>query len=186
MHHRNLLRIGLIALAAAAVLITGCARKQTTWSSSSASSSSGGSNSGNQFVQASQSSSSSNTPRPQQTKRTQTVLGVGARERIAQQLRTEIGQSYLFSDAPPKKLDDIRSTLSPETTDRIKSSYYVVYWGVDTSRLPAGASNTILAYENADSPSPGSYVLMADGSVRRMTDDEFYAAPKAGPYPPKD
>ena len=43
---------------------------------------------------------------------------------------------------------------------------------------PAGTAKTILAYEK-DVPASGGLVLMAEGSVRSMTADEFKKTPKA-------
>jgi hypothetical protein len=59
----------------------------------------------------------------------------------------------------------------------LQSGKYVIYLGVDISKLPDGAVNTVLAYE-ANVPTAGGPVLMADVSTREMTAAEFAAAKK--------
>jgi hypothetical protein len=61
----------------------------------------------------------------------------------------------------------------------IQDGWYIVYWNVRPSQLPSGSSNTVLAYDT-DTPSQGGWVAMADGTAKRMTAQEFAAAPKAG------
>jgi hypothetical protein len=53
----------------------------------------------------------------------------------------------------------------------------VVNWGAGLSDAPDAASK-VLAYHK-DVPSRGGAVLMQDGSTRKMTAEEFQAAPKA-------
>jgi hypothetical protein len=70
----------------------------------------------------------------------------------------------------------------PEVSQALQNGDIVVYWNI---RVPAdllqqGTSNTVLAYEK-DVPAKGGMVLMADGSVREMTAQEFQTAPKAAP-----
>jgi hypothetical protein len=81
----------------------------------------------------------------------------------------------------PAKLEDLAPFYNNDAkmTERLKEGIYVFYWNVNPTSLTQGTSNTVLAYE-ADAPSKGGAVLMADGSVKRMTAEEFQAAPKAG------
>ncbi len=66
----------------------------------------------------------------------------------------------------------------PEALQAVQNGDIVVYWGAKVpTDFPAGASNTVLAYEKAV-PSNGGLVAMGDASTRSMTAAEFAAAPK--------
>ena len=52
----------------------------------------------------------------------------------------------------------------------------LVYWGAGISDEPEAAS-TVLAYHK-DVPEKGGEVLMQNGKARKMTAEEFKAAPK--------
>jgi hypothetical protein len=59
---------------------------------------------------------------------------------------------------------------------RLKDGTAVVLWGAP---LQEGAADTIIAYEKV-APETGGYVLMQDGTtVKKLTAEEFKAAPKA-------
>lgn len=65
-------------------------------------------------------------------------------------------------------------------SEALRTGKYVFLWNVGARDIVAdsGLPSTVLAYE-ADAPTKGGYVLMADASVRSMTPEEFQAAPKA-------
>jgi hypothetical protein len=59
----------------------------------------------------------------------------------------------------------------------LQSGKYVIYLGVEISKLPDGSFNTVLGYES-NVPNAGGPVVMADGSTKDMTAAEFAAAKK--------
>jgi hypothetical protein len=94
----------------------------------------------------------------------------------------ELGLAYLnvaFTGKPPKNVDDLDLKQTPKYYKAVADKGVILYWNVDPTRLPAGSSNTILGYVH-DVPTKGGAVLMADGSARRMTVDEFNKTAKAG------
>jgi hypothetical protein len=83
---------------------------------------------------------------------------------------------------PPANQQDFLGYIQREARElaqHLQDGWYVVYWKVNPATLPAGTSNTVLAYQS-DLPTSGGMALMADGSVQRMTAQQFAAAPKAG------
>ena len=81
----------------------------------------------------------------------------------------------------PKNLKElnIKGQQYPIAVEMIKSGDLVVQWGAPLS--PEGeAADAILAYVKTV-PEQGGNVLMQDGrTIKKMTADEFKAAPKAG------
>jgi hypothetical protein len=78
---------------------------------------------------------------------------------------------------PPSSLADLarREVGWPGGYKQVKDGNIVLLWGAPTRE---GATDTVLAYEKK-APESGGYVLMQDGkTVKRMTADEFKAAPK--------
>jgi hypothetical protein len=83
---------------------------------------------------------------------------------------------------PPDTRDELVAHLgkigganSPVIT-ALTTGKYVFYLGVNVAKLP-DSGNTVLGYEAAV-PTSGGQVVMADGSVRQMTADEFAKATK--------
>jgi hypothetical protein len=88
-------------------------------------------------------------------------------------VRTEEGSK------PPEKTTDLAKyeRAFAVAYPKLKSGEIVLF--LDTP-LDEGASDKVLAYEK-QTPESGGLVLMQDGkTVRKMTPDEFKAAPKAG------
>jgi len=81
----------------------------------------------------------------------------------------------------PQKAEDLAPYFdnSKKLLDHLKSKRIEFYYGVGIAQMTEGTSNTILAYEK-DAPDKGGQVLFGDGSVRKLTADEFKKAPKAG------
>jgi hypothetical protein len=80
----------------------------------------------------------------------------------------------------PKTLTElnVKGQQFPIAVEMIKSGDLVVQWGAPLSRT-GQAADTVLAYVKT-APQQGGYVLMQDGTtVKKMTADEFNAAPKA-------
>ena len=81
------------------------------------------------------------------------------------------------NEKPPHQLSDLANNryegISPIAVAALKKGEIVVVWDVG-----ATDSGTVLAYEK-EVPTQGGEVLMADGTVRRMTADEFKAAKKS-------
>ncbi len=100
----------------------------------------------------------------------------------------QIGSLYrdfweLKKKAPNGLKDFVPSAEAmPEGVNAVKNGDVVVIWGVKLEDLsPQGAGDSadeILAYQK-ETPDSGGYVLMKNRSIRRMTADEFKAAPKA-------
>jgi hypothetical protein len=75
------------------------------------------------------------------------------------------------------QLDDGNHRLA-KLVERIAQGRYVVVWNGNYKRMQSASFATVLAYES-DVPTKGGCVCMADRHVRRMTAQEFQAAPKA-------
>jgi hypothetical protein len=77
-------------------------------------------------------------------------------------------------ERPPKVLSDLTKEdyekLYPMTVKDLQDGKYLVVWGVDSKD-----AGTVLAYEK-DAPDMGGAVLMANGTVKTMTADQFKAA----------
>jgi len=117
------------------------------------------------------------------------LLGCGGVQQAAQRQKQandlkQIGlayHSYLDDHAgkAPSRAEDLQKYLqdSPPVYQALANGQYVVQWGATIQNMTGGSSNTVLAYE-AEVPTKGGQVLMGDASVRKMTVQEFQAAPK--------
>jgi hypothetical protein len=78
---------------------------------------------------------------------------------------------------PPTKLADLQrfEPAAPDALPALASGKYVYLWGAGYK--PGG--NAIVAYE-ASAESKGGWVLLEDGSYKKMSASEFASAPKAG------
>jgi hypothetical protein len=79
---------------------------------------------------------------------------------------------------PPGKLEEVRNqrTLYPRGYSAIEKGAIVVAWGTDLKQIQ-NPESTILAHEK-QTPTDGGQVLMADGTIKDMSAQEFQAAPK--------
>jgi hypothetical protein len=64
---------------------------------------------------------------------------------------------------------------APKLYKALQEGRYVLYWGAN----PLASANAVLGYEK-NVPTQGGVVLLMDGSIQRMTAQEFNAAPRAG------
>src|SRR5205823_2650218 len=91
------------------------------------------------------------------------------------------------NNRPPKDMQELEQAgaASPGGLG-VDASNVVIFWGTalpDLSEEPGKVpSDKILAYEKKV-PEQGGYVLMLDRTVKKMTPEEFRAAPKAGTVP---
>jgi hypothetical protein len=103
------------------------------------------------------------------------------RPKLSGQLN-QIGLAYMnCSDTtPPRKIEDLMPFLdnNPQYEKLLRDGDVVVIWGVRTGQVPM-SSETILAYEKDPDDKGTRLVLMADTSVKTMSNDEFQKAPKA-------
>lgn len=101
----------------------------------------------------------------------------------------ELGEVYrahsLEKKAPPKAMADLVSYERgfPRGLAGVRGGEVQVYWGGALSSPEATApgevpSDKVLAFETKV-PKEGGYVLLADRTVKKMTPEEFSAAPKA-------
>jgi hypothetical protein len=79
----------------------------------------------------------------------------------------------------PSRLADLQAynPLAPTGFPALEAGDLVAVWGAALSDAPA-AANAVLVYEK-NAHQQGGHVLMQDGKVRKMTAQEFQAAPKA-------
>jgi hypothetical protein len=75
-------------------------------------------------------------------------------------------------------LSDFKRDL-PRVYKAIEEGRYVVCWGADPNRAPAGTTNTVLAYDK-DVPEKGGVVAFLDGSIRNVTAQDFAGFDKPG------
>lgn len=77
----------------------------------------------------------------------------------------------------PTKAEDLAPYLdnNKKLVDTIKSGQIVFIFDVAIRDMKAGTSNTVLAYQK-DTATKGGQVLMGDGSVKKMTAEEFKKA----------
>jgi hypothetical protein len=89
---------------------------------------------------------------------------------------------------PPKSIVELRKAEAqvPGGFSDIGETNVAIYLGVPlppaSGGPAAGASETVLAYDRM-APHQGGYVLLLDGSVKKLTAAEFKAARKAGTKP---
>src|SRR5262245_31037702 len=108
--------------------------------------------------------------------------GAGGPEGAAQTVLSEVNDLLHTGDHPPSKLSDLdkRRSLFPKGYDAIKSGEVVVLWGAPMQgEGQVGKNEAVAAYEK-NVPTEGGFVLLSAGTVKRMTAEEFAAAPKAG------
>jgi len=107
------------------------------------------------------------------------------RDRLSPAARTnqlkQIGLAYhSYVDTnrkAPAKIEDLAPFYENDAkiTAAVKDGTFVVIWNSTFQNMTAGTSNTILGYEK-DAKEKGGLVLMADGSVKTLTDKQFKAA----------
>jgi hypothetical protein len=61
----------------------------------------------------------------------------------------------------------------------LKKDEIIFFYKVSLTQMPAGTSNTVLAYDR-DVPAKGGWVLMGDGATKKMSPEDFKKATKAG------
>jgi hypothetical protein len=88
----------------------------------------------------------------------------------------------------PSRLEDLLAYITFDSEGRaygeVSNGELVLVWDLNFLRMPRETwGNTVLGYEK-EVPTEGGSVLMADGTVRQMTAQEFEAALKANPKPP--
>jgi len=82
----------------------------------------------------------------------------------------------------PSKLADLQRQEQnfPKGYAAVKSGEIVVLWGTPPQgEGQAGSNESVIAYEKAV-PKDGGFVLLSAGTIKKMTPDEFNAAPKTG------
>src|SRR5205823_3309087 len=102
---------------------------------------------------------------------------------------TDVAEAYrvysITKNQPPKKAADMDTVaaIGGNGVPAVRAGEIVVQWGAtlpDTNEEPGkNPSPQVLAYWK-QVPEQGGYVLMLDRTVKKMTAEEFKAAPKAG------
>src|SRR5690242_9556320 len=95
-----------------------------------------------------------------------------ALEELGQTLKSLAGEGR----KPPAKMADLEpiEPMMAVAGPAIRSVDVVYLWGTGY----AAGSNKVMAYEKKV-PTEGGYVLLQDGTVKKMTADDFKSAPKA-------
>jgi hypothetical protein len=96
-------------------------------------------------------------------------------EEIGQMLKTV----QVDGTRPPARVADLAAVepMVPLAAQDLRSGDIVYFWGAGLSS-GGNASSTVMAHEKKV-PAEGGWVLMQDGTVKRMSADEFRSA-KAG------
>jgi hypothetical protein len=80
-----------------------------------------------------------------------------------------------------QSIDDIAPYLNDQKVlAAFHNGTYMLCEGAHTNNMPHGYSHTLLAYQAKAEKDGIRIVVMADGSVQEMDEDEFAAAPCAG------
>jgi hypothetical protein len=114
-----------------------------------------------------------------------TKINVFNRIPVGQQMVSEadlqqLGLFYKAAAQPPGSLDELGiKQEAPKLYQKIADKQIVVFWKANENNAPAGAGNTVLAYD-ADVLTKKSGVLMLNGTVTLMEPEAFKKAPKAG------
>lgn len=111
------------------------------------------------------------------------LLSTGARaqDRVTANDLKQIGLAYHnyvdTNTRAPAKADDLAGDLenSKKLLDHLKSKRIEFFWGVRPVEMTEGTSNTVLAYEK-DVPTKGGFALYGDGTVRKLSAEEFKKA----------
>lgn len=97
-----------------------------------------------------------------------------------------LGLAYATFEAErgkgPANLDELKPYLqgANKMIDMLAKEEIIFYYGVSkTQMMENGTSNTILAHEAYEDVNGRRLVLMGDGSVHEMTNEQFQKAPKA-------
>ncbi len=100
----------------------------------------------------------------------------------------QVGQIYVNfirdNHKPPKNVADFKryAQMAPGAYQAVSSGDVKVIWGVKLDDLTEEGTNDsaaeVLAYDK-EAPTEGGNVLLKNRTVRRMTADEFKAAPQA-------
>jgi hypothetical protein len=100
-------------------------------------------------------------------------------ERMPAQLAMEdirelINAHVAAKKRPPRNLDDLGEfePANPVGFASVQRGESIVFWG-----LAISGGNAIVAHEK-NAPSSGGFVLLQDGTVKKLTAVEFQAAPK--------
>jgi hypothetical protein len=107
-----------------------------------------------------------------------------ANARTANDLK-QIGLAYHLcidgTGRPPAKAEDLAPFMCNDKrlVDLLKNEDIVFFYRVGIAQMTNGTSKTILAYDK-EVPDKGGLVLMGDGSVQKLSVDEFKKAHKAG------
>lgn len=106
--------------------------------------------------------------------------GGGSDHRAALEEVAEVYQHFRDSKKrAPTRLADLRplSPIAPSGLPALENGDCIAVWGAGLSDAP-GAGQAVLVYDK-NVPQQGGYVLMQNGDVKKMTAQEFQAAPKA-------
>jgi hypothetical protein len=107
--------------------------------------------------------------------------GAPADERVTANDLKQIGLAYhAYHDANnkgPANAEQLAPYFenSKKLLDHLKTKRIEFFYNVRLAEMTEGSSQTVLAYEK-DTPTKGGFALYGDGSVRKLSADEFKKA----------
>jgi len=82
----------------------------------------------------------------------------------------------------PNRAEDLGPYIEndPRLLGLLKNNNIVLFYGYKITECPEGSSNTVMGFEK-DAPCKGGWVVMFDGSIKKMSADDFRKAT----FPPR-
>jgi hypothetical protein len=94
-----------------------------------------------------------------------------------------LGIAYMNIEStgrPPQSIADFKGQVTPELLKLMEDGYVRFIYKIGPAQMSKGPSNTVIAYEVHEDPAALRLVLLGDGSIKEVNNEEFKKLPKAG------